>query len=137
MRTSSVVSTTLPTGAIDLVIDSLAAYRLTRLVSVDTLPPAVRARARVQRWARRRNHPAVIELIACPWCIGFWMAGATVVARHVIPRQWTPIARVLAISAVTGIVAYQLSDDVVEVEVHHDGTADDADLVGIAATAAR
>ena len=102
--------------ATELAVDALAAYRLTRLVTVDTVPAAVAARSRVTGWARSSGHPAIEELIHCPWCIGFWIASAVVVARAVTGRFWSPIARVLAFSAASGIVAHYLSDEVVQVK---------------------
>lgn len=63
------------------VIVSLAAARLTRLVTEDTITEPLRV------WAS--NKPFLYELVTCPWCIGFhisvacvavwWTAGQTAV----------------------------------------------------------
>ncbi len=82
------------------VIDSLAVFRLTRLVTEDSLPPVARARSEVMRsgpdWAA--------ELIECPWCAGFWIAGGVVLARKYVPG-WGALATVLAHSALAGLIA--------------------------------
>lgn len=83
----------------DVVVDALAVYRLTRLVQEDTLTePAREAVALVlgeSRWS---------ELLHCPWCLSVWLAGGVVLARRVFPRAWPAVARVLAYSAVTGLL---------------------------------
>ena len=48
------------------VIICLAAARLTRLVTEDTITEPVRV------WAS--DKPFVYELVTCPWCIGFWIS---------------------------------------------------------------
>ena len=103
-------------SAIELVVDALAAYRITRLASVDTFPAAVAVRDRISRWARASGHHAVDEFVHCPWCIGFWIAAAVVVTRTSSTRAWDPVARTLAISAAAGVIAHYLSDDVVQVK---------------------
>lgn len=102
--------------AMELAVDALAAYRLTRLANVDTFPAAVMVRDRVTRWARESGHPAVDDLVHCPWCIGFWIAGGVVLTRAVAGRGWEPIARTLAISAASGVIAHYLADEVVQVK---------------------
>jgi hypothetical protein len=42
-----------------LFVAMLAAYRLTRLWTVDTLPPLPRVRAAIEHWAHQRWQPAV------------------------------------------------------------------------------
>jgi hypothetical protein len=52
------------------VIVSLAAARLTRLVTDDTITEPLRV------WAS--DKPFVYELVTCPWCIGFHISVACV-----------------------------------------------------------
>lgn len=102
----------------DLLVDGLAAFRLARLVRVDGITQ--RPRSAVKRWAVGRHtgsyvrsgisvtakpaHPKVLELLDCPWCVGFWSA----VAVQFLPRR----ARlVLAASAVAGIVGTELDHE--------------------------
>lgn len=77
-----------------LLVATLAAYRWTRLVVADSLLDGWRT-----RWFRRfpptgtpprRGHP-LGQLVDCPWCIGFWIAGLVVTVAamvHVLP--WRP-----------------------------------------------
>jgi len=102
---------------LELAIDSLAVYRLTRLATVDTFPAAATTRERLSRWAHRSGRPAVDELIHCPWCIGFWIASGVVLVRATTPRAWSPLARALALSAAAGVIAHHLSDEVVQLKV--------------------
>lgn len=85
------------------IVYTLAAYRVTRLITRDSLPPIAALRDTVlNRW----GHNPWSELIVCPWCMGFWVsAGAVAVAStpaHMIGR-WLAIP--LAMSAVVGLLA--------------------------------
>lgn len=81
-----------------LAVDALAAYRLTRLVTRDTITK--RHRERIVA----RGGP-VAELVQCSWCTGMWAAAAVVVARRTVPRAWGPVADALAMAAVVGLIA--------------------------------
>lgn len=113
-----------------LVINALAAFRLTRLLAVDMLPPIPRVRAAVERWARARwtaeldaseghdaksallarhrmygDSPALATLVTCPWCLGFWVALLTALLSVAVPTgAWVWLAVPLALSAVTGLL---------------------------------
>lgn len=86
-----------------LVVDALATYRLTRLIVEDRIAERPRA-------ALRARSPFLDELLACSWCTSVWAAVGVVVARQVAPRAWEPLARVLALSAVAGLVATAVSE---------------------------
>lgn len=137
---------------VDLAVDTLATFRLTRLITEDTLPVIKKSRewiwrrfppvghyldeeewqvvdqdTAVRRWkllgvSRRTEvrvtpktpnaaHAVVIEahplgeLIGCPWCVSTYCAMFVVCARIIAPTQWDVLARVLAMSAVTGVIA--------------------------------
>lgn len=106
----------------DLLVDALAAYRLTRLVVVDTFPPvqaareAIKERFPARQWPNGHGgyhveeHPAV-ELIQCPYCAGFWVAAAVVAARLLVPAAWAPLARALAMAAVAGKLVDVIDED--------------------------
>lgn len=88
--------------AVWLIVDALAVYRLTRLVTRDSLPLVARPRdAAVRRWGDR----ALGYFVECPWCVSVWVAAAAVTGRVLTPTWWTPLALVLAFSAVTGWLA--------------------------------
>lgn len=103
-----------------LLINTLCAYRLTRLWVHDTLPPLPRLRAWVEARAWKRHttktgddtgtvpfygQPPAVYLVSCAWCAGFWIAAATTAAATLTPTPiWAWIAVPLAISAVVGIL---------------------------------
>lgn len=87
----------------DFVIDALAAYRITRLVTEDTITEPIRERIEARAIISGRKRLA--KLVSCPWCVGVYVGVGVVVARAVAPRQWAVAARALALSAATGIVA--------------------------------
>lgn len=111
-----------------LVLDALAAYRLTRLVTADVLADGpretwveaaytaegraeeVRADAEATSWsevAQAEGHgaPKLATLVTCRWCAGFWISAGVVAARRAAPRAWDPLARVLAFSAGAALLA--------------------------------
>lgn len=89
--------------AVAAIVDALATYRVTRLLVSDGI--ADRPRDALLQRLRDRNRNKLVELIECPWCLGFWVAGAVVIARRAAPALWGPTAKVLAFSAGAGIVA--------------------------------
>lgn len=127
-------------NALVLLADTLAAYRLTRLVVVDQLTAEPRdylVRAAYEAAGRRsemeHQHPELVTsqvpsvwadvavpndadppklaiLTTCPWCAGMWVALGVVAARNIAPRLWGPLAKALAISACSGLVAAHLDD---------------------------
>ena len=85
----------------NLLVDALAVFRLTRLVTRDRILEPVRARAEAgPEWLR--------YLSGCPWCISIHAAVGVVVARRLAPKAWGPLAEVLAFSAVAGLIAENL-----------------------------
>lgn len=105
-----------------LVINVLAAYRLTRLVLLDEAPPLPRVRRSIERGALarwRKRHPAygaddvrdaygdqppLVTLLSCAWCSGWWVSVAVMVAATLAGPWWSLLAVPLALSALVGIV---------------------------------
>lgn len=115
--------------------DALAAYRLTRLVTADTI--LAEPRNAIARWAYHRaamakpaeplpelaytelagpqpwadlamddpDAPKLATLVTCRWCAGVWVAFGVVAARRLFPRAWQPVARALALSAGAALLA--------------------------------
>lgn len=117
---------------LELVVDALATYRLTRLVTEDTITERARGEIvamaygyddREERgWeatgqpvseyvAEHRMEagplavPKLADLITCRWCAGMWVALGVMVARRVAPRAWAPLAKALAFSSAAALVA--------------------------------
>jgi hypothetical protein len=97
-----------------LVIDVLATYRLTRLVTADVISePARRAVLRqvgveprgdddptAQELVEGLDHPPrLATLVTCRWCAGVWIAAGVTVLRTTLPGAWQPVARGLALSS--------------------------------------
>lgn len=108
---------------IPLLLDALAAYRLTRLVTEDTLVDG--PRDAVVRWAYRSSEPLrddfeddpsgyamtdahapkLATLVTCRFCASVWIGLGVVAARRLAPRAWHPLSTALAFSAVAGLLA--------------------------------
>jgi hypothetical protein len=90
-----------------LAVNALAAARLTRLWTRDSLPPLPRWRDTViERLNRNRptEHP-LVNLVDCPWCIGFWISAGVAVIMSLLPSLWPVVAVPLAFSTVVGHLA--------------------------------
>lgn len=83
-----------------LLLDALAVYRLTRLVTEDHLPFGPLR----DRLERERPNGLLTELVSCPWCVSIY-SGALVLGLHaLLPGVWPYAAAVLAFSAATGLL---------------------------------
>lgn len=90
-------------GAWWLVVGALATYRLTRLVTEDTILD--RPREAVHRRAARTGHTKFSYFVTCPWCTSIYLA-AVVIVLSVFAESWFAyIAVALAFSAVAGVIA--------------------------------
>ncbi len=76
------------------VVVCLAAARLTRLVTEDTITEPLRV------WASDR--PFLYELITCPWCIGFWISLGCVAAWWTAGDRAVWLLAPFAVSYVAG-----------------------------------
>lgn len=115
---------------IELLLDSLAAYRLTKLVVDDQLtaewrdaiigaaytavgrgtegPSEVTPGAWVDFVVEDDDPPKLAFLVTCPWCAGMWVSLGVVVLDAVAPRPWRHLRRALAMSAAAGLIAENL-----------------------------
>jgi hypothetical protein len=88
--------------AVDLAVDALATFRLTRLLVEDEIAEPIRRRV----WKRfDPQETKVGYLFTCPWCVSIWVGAAVVAARRVAPGPWGVGSTALALSAVTGLIA--------------------------------
>lgn len=65
---------------VEVVVVGLAAYRLWRLLAVDSITARLRDRLNVHAIAPVRHFLA--EMVACPWCLGTWCAVAVGLAAY-------------------------------------------------------
>lgn len=112
---------------LELAVDGLAAYRLTRLATADIISEPWR-RSVVDRLVANGHEdaaegetaqdvvdamvepPRLARLLTCRWCAGVWIAAGVVGARAVAPRVWEPVARTLALSAAATLIARAEAD---------------------------
>lgn len=79
---------------------ALAAFRVTRLLQLDTILETPRNRFLDKHAGDRWG-----ELLSCPWCLGWWVSLAIVLAACLLPRRlWEPVVVALAGSAVVGLI---------------------------------
>jgi hypothetical protein len=88
-----------------LVLDALATYRLTRLVTDDTITEPIR------HWlggwdpaVLRVSRPRTWDFITCPWCTSVWIGAGVVALTALWPVEWAYGAAALAFSAVAGFL---------------------------------
>lgn len=93
--------------AVDLVIETLAVYRGTKLLQQDSLPPLPRIR---ERLIDHYGATPWSQLVDCPWCLSVWVAGLSRLVRAIAPRFWRFGATVLASSAVAGLISEWLDN---------------------------
>lgn len=110
----------------DLVLDAVAVYRLTRLVTTDTLlhdvreriveaaytsegrAEAERHRAAATSWSEvahddEPDAPKLATLITCRWCAGMYVAFGVVAARRC--RWWRPVRDALVMGSAAALLA--------------------------------
>jgi hypothetical protein len=84
-----------------LILLSLAAFRLTRLVTTDTVTDGIRN----QIWKKFPPSTKLGYLITCNWCTGFWVSLLLGCLWLVIPEALTVVSLVLAVSALVGLIS--------------------------------
>lgn len=89
-------------SATDLIVDALAVARLTHLAQQDEVWPMREAR---EAYTRRTEGSRWQDLAHCAWCGSIWFAALVALLRWRFPRAWPILARVLAASQVTGVLA--------------------------------
>ena len=95
-------------GVTDLLIDTLAAWRLTRLAGTDKITEAQRDHLVefIMGFGPTRLGGKALQLMDCPYCLSVWAAGLVIVLKH-LPLGKS-VVRLLAISAVAGELSNRL-----------------------------
>lgn len=83
-----------------LVLNALAVHRLTVLFNEDKITESLRDRL-YKRWNPSNSWTYVFT---CPWCASIWWAAVATVLLLTIPIVWLPIAFLLALSTITGLI---------------------------------
>jgi hypothetical protein len=81
-----------------LIVNALAVYRLTRLVTDDELTDPLRT------WVFKHRGETAQYFVTCPWCVSVWFAFAVVLLNIWVPLVWMPIAVALALAAMAGFL---------------------------------
>ena len=89
-------------GPLALLVDALACYRLTRLVTRDEITRSLRSHV------ASSGPEQFATLLNCAWCVSWWVACVVAAARRLEPKTWSPVAEALALSAFVGLVAENL-----------------------------
>jgi hypothetical protein len=90
--------------ALTFIIYALAAFRLTRVVTTDTILESVREKI----WKRFPPSHGFGYLITCSWCSGFYVSILIVGLHLLVPTVAYVVSLVLSISAIVGLVAARL-----------------------------
>jgi hypothetical protein len=83
-----------------LALLGLATYRATKLVIDDEITAEIREKV----LEKLGDHPKLSYLLHCPWCVSIWLAGGLVILDKVSPEIGDLTQKVLAASAITGLV---------------------------------
>ena len=78
-----------------LLILTFGSYRLWRLAALDSILNRPRDRVVATR-------PRLDSFVACPWCLGFWIAAACTVAWWVWPAVTVAVLLPFAVSSAVG-----------------------------------
>jgi hypothetical protein len=86
---------------LDFVVFTLAAFRLTRIITTDNVADNFR------QWVWSKYDPStkIGYLITCNWCTGFWVSLLFVAGASVLPQLTFVVSLVLAISALVGLLS--------------------------------
>jgi hypothetical protein len=83
------------------IIIALAAFRVTRVITTDTVFEVVREKI----WKKFPPSKGFGYLITCDWCTGFYVSIAFILAYLLVPVIVYVVSLVLSISAIIGILA--------------------------------
>jgi hypothetical protein len=88
----------------ELVLYGLGTYRLTRLITRDTILES----ARNKIWEKRPPHKSKIGyLLTCEWCMSIWVASLLIISS-IITSATDVVVSDFALSAVAGLLtAYE------------------------------
>lgn len=89
----------------DVAVTALAAFRITRLATLDDFPPVELARTRIIEWAGKDS--SLAKLVSCPWCSGWWISLAVVV----LAMRYPAARKALLVPAVSGAVGLLATAD--------------------------
>jgi hypothetical protein len=84
-----------------LLILSLAGFRITRLITQDTITEPIRNAI----WNKFPPSTQIGYLFTCNWCTGFWVALLVFISWVVAPEATIVVSLVLSISTIIGLIS--------------------------------
>lgn len=88
-----------------LILLSLATFRVTRLITRDTIMEPIRNLF----WKKFPPEKSYIGYLStCEWCFSFWIGSAFIISSIIIPSVTYIVATVFSVSAIAGLLtAYE------------------------------
>lgn len=83
-------------------VEGLAVWRLTHLLTEDSFPPIADTREAII--ARCGEDHWLSYLVTCVYCTGAWVGVAAVLARRFAPRVWRQASMAAALAAAAPLV---------------------------------
>ena len=85
----------------EFILLTLATYRLTRLITEDTIFSNLRDKF----WSKFPPESTKLGyLITCPWCVGFWLSLIVIFCYTIVPLQTIWLSMILSVSALVGLL---------------------------------
>jgi hypothetical protein len=84
-----------------LLILSLAAFRITRVITTDNIAEDLRDAV----WKKFPPSTKIGYLLTCNWCMGLWVALAVFISWLLAPEATVVVSLVLSISAIIGLIS--------------------------------
>lgn len=85
-----------------MILQALAIYRLTRLITTDEITAPLREKV----WHKHPPESSKVGyLITCNWCSSIYAASALEISRMIAPRTTRRVETILALSAVASLLA--------------------------------
>lgn len=89
---------------------ALGAYRIYRFVALDTWPPVVWLRKRIETWLAETLGDDWADALTCPWCLGAWVSIVVVTGVQMFVSVPLPFLQILAVSCIVGLIGANLDE---------------------------
>lgn len=87
------------------VLMSLAAYRLTRIVTLDVVT------TRPRKWLQTRADGKLEYFVTCPWCVGWYVSAGIVAITAAATSVPLPLLQFLAVACLVGLIGANLDGE--------------------------
>lgn len=90
---------------LDIIIDALAVFRLTKMINQDYIFHEVREKI-LEHFPPKTSK--IGYLFTCDWCMSIWCATFLLTIKQLRPEEYKVLANILATSGVTGLLSEHL-----------------------------